>query len=159
MPPSLAWWASTLQLSGLSPSTADLARQFLSRAPQLDPRVRDQMAYRITADVVAQISPPPPPGTPPQYVLAAVLAERHRRELVRLGAHHAPPGPPHPQAPQFAPVPATYAAAPPYAPAPPTYAPQHRRIHSPELSPRAISTAAAIPAAARTWFHAVQVEK
>jgi hypothetical protein len=42
------------------------------------------MAYRITGEVVAQISPPPPPGTPPQLVLAAVLAERHRRELARL---------------------------------------------------------------------------
>lgn len=84
MPPVLAWWASSLQLSGLRPETAQLARQFLSRAMQLHPAVRDQMAYRITAEVAAQISPPPPPGVPPQYVLAAVLAERHRRELLRL---------------------------------------------------------------------------
>jgi hypothetical protein len=84
MPPQLAWWASTLQLSGLRPEQAELARQFLSRASQLDPQMRDQMAYRITSDVVTQISPPPPPGAPPQYVLAAVLAERHRRELIRL---------------------------------------------------------------------------
>lgn len=84
MPPQLAWWASSLQLSGLRAEQAELARQFLSRASQLDPVVRDQMAYRITSDVVAQISPSPPPGTPPQFVLAAVLAERHRRELARL---------------------------------------------------------------------------
>ncbi len=84
MPPSLAWWASSLQLSGLGPEQAELARQFLSRASQLDPQIRDQMAYRIAGDVVARISPPPPPGVPPQYVLAAVLAERHRRELERL---------------------------------------------------------------------------
>jgi uncharacterized RDD family membrane protein YckC len=84
MPPQLAWWASTLQLSGLRPEQAELARQFLSRASELNPQVRDQMAYRIAGDVVAQISPPPPPGAPPQYLLAAVLAERHRRELVRL---------------------------------------------------------------------------
>ncbi|MEN3320439.1 MAG: hypothetical protein V7643_3841 [Mycobacterium sp.] len=84
MPPQLAWWASSLQLSGLRAEQAELARQFLSRASQLDPAVRDQMAYRITGEVVAQISPPPPPGVPPQLVLAAVLAERHRRELARL---------------------------------------------------------------------------
>jgi uncharacterized RDD family membrane protein YckC len=84
MPPQLAWWASTLQLSGLRPEQAELARQFLSRASQLDPHMRDQMAYRLGSDVVAQISPPPPPGAPPQLVLAAVLAERHRRELARL---------------------------------------------------------------------------
>ena len=69
MPPSLAWWASSLQLSGLGAEQAELARQFLARASQLDPRVRDQMAYRITGEVVSRISPPPPPGTPPQYVL------------------------------------------------------------------------------------------
>jgi uncharacterized RDD family membrane protein YckC len=84
MPASMAWWASSLQLSGLAPETAERARQFLSRATQLDPGMRDQIAYRICSEVVAQISPPPPPGTPPQLVLAAVLAERHRRELARL---------------------------------------------------------------------------
>ncbi|KUI41137.1 hypothetical protein AU197_00880 [Mycobacterium sp. IS-1590] len=97
MPPQLAWWASSLQLSGLRPEQAELARQFLGRAAQLNPAVRDQMAYRITADVVAQISPPPPPGTPPHLVLAAVLAERHRRELARLQVAPVPPpwsGPP-----------------------------------------------------------------
>ena len=84
MPPALAWWAASLQLSGLGAEQADRARQFLSRAPQLEPRLRDQMAYRICAEVVAQISPPPPPGAPPPLVLAAVLAERHRRELDRF---------------------------------------------------------------------------
>lgn len=84
MPPTLAWWASSLQLSALNPQQIEVARQFLSRAGQLEPRLRDDMAHRIAADVVARIAPPPPPGTPPQYVLAAVLAERHRRELTRL---------------------------------------------------------------------------
>ncbi|HXO51252.1 MAG TPA: RDD family protein [Mycobacterium sp.] len=97
MPPQLAWWASSLQLSGLGADQAELARQFLSRASQLDARVRDQMAYRITSDVVAQISPPPPPGTPPPLVLAAVLAERHQRELARL--RPSPPVSPAPQSP------------------------------------------------------------
>ncbi|MEV3903111.1 RDD family protein [Mycobacterium sp. NPDC050551] len=119
MPPSMAWWAGTLQLSGLRAETIELARQFLNRAPQLDPRIREVMGHRIAADVVAQISPPPPPGAPPQYVLAAVLAERHRRELVRLGAQTAPPLP---QAPPYAPAPAPLTAPPPFAPAPPTYA-------------------------------------
>ncbi|MCW2514649.1 MAG: putative rane protein/domain protein [Mycobacterium sp.] len=99
MPPALAWWAASLQLSGLRPEQAELARQFLSRANQLEPAFRDQMAYRIYADVVAQISPPPPQGAPPPLVLAAVLAERHRRELARLR----PPAPP--SAPVYAPAP------------------------------------------------------
>jgi hypothetical protein len=91
MPPALAWWASSLQLSGLSADRAEMARQFLSRANQLDPQMRDEMAFRIASEVVAQVAPPPPPGTPPQYVLAAVLAERHRRELARLAPVSAAP--------------------------------------------------------------------
>jgi len=99
MPPALAWWASSLQLSGLRPEQAELARQFLARASQLEPAMRDQMAHRIYAEVVAHISPPPPASAPPPLVLAAVLAERHRRELARLrpsapaGWAATPPGP------------------------------------------------------------------
>ena len=121
MPPQLAWWASSLQLSGLGPAQAERARQFLARASQLQPQVRDQMAQRLTADVVAQISPPPPPGTPPQLVLAAVLAERHRRELIRLRPAAPQPVPP----PQWSPAQAPHPGPPPipqpsgYAPPPP----------------------------------------
>jgi uncharacterized RDD family membrane protein YckC len=131
MPPALAWWAASLQLSGLRPEQVELARQFLSRATGLEPSLRDHMAYRIAGEVVAQISPPPPPGTPPQFVLAAVLAERHRRELARL-ANTAqayppvapPPGPPPPAPPSW-PAPPPQPWAPPAPPggggfAPPT---------------------------------------
>jgi uncharacterized RDD family membrane protein YckC len=92
MPPAMAWWASSLQLSGLNSGQVEVARQFLSRAPQLDRQLRQQMAYRIAGDVVSCIAPPPPPGAPPELVLAAVLAERHRRELARLRPSMPPPG-------------------------------------------------------------------
>ncbi|MCB0933168.1 MAG: RDD family protein [Mycobacterium sp.] len=101
MPPQLAWWASSLELSGLGPHQFEWARQFLSRAPQLVPQIRDEMALRIAADVARRISPPPPPGTPPEALLAAVLAERHRREVSRLR----PPAPPVQQAPLVEPSP------------------------------------------------------
>ena len=119
MPPSLAWWASSLQLSGLDAGQAELARQFLSRAGQLDPWVRDQMAYRIAGEVVARISPPPPPGAPPQYVLAAVLAERHRRELARM----------RPPAPVAAPPPPQWRAPPAY------QQPAYQQPRPPPVSP------------------------
>lgn len=106
MPATLAWWAGSLELSGLGPEQAELARQFLSRSGQLDPRIRHEMAHRIFGEVVSRISPPPPPGAPAEYVLAAVLAERHRRALARLM----------PQAPAAA-YPAPY---PSYPPPPPT---------------------------------------
>ncbi len=92
MPPSLAWWASSLQLSGLNAGQVETARQFLSRAAQLDRQLRQQMAYRIAGDVVSHIAPPPPPGAPPELVLAAVIAERHRRELARLRTSIPPAG-------------------------------------------------------------------
>ncbi|AKK29760.1 RDD family protein [Mycobacterium sp. EPa45] len=117
MPPTLAWWASSLELSALGPDQAELARQFLARAPELTPAVREDMAYRIAIDVTSRISPPPPPGVPPQYILAAVLAERHRRELVRLRPSGPPP--PYPPAPPSYPVgPPSYPGAAPPAPPP-----------------------------------------
>ena len=110
MPPALAWWAASLQLSGLDAGRAEVARQFLSRAPQLDRQLRQQMAYRIAGDVVSRIAPPPPPGAPPELVLAAVLAERHRRELARLRPAMPPPSWPAPAGP--------YPGSPPPAPWP-----------------------------------------
>lgn len=109
MPPALAWWAGSLELSGLGPEQAELARQFLTRSAQLDPRIRQEMAHRVFSEVASRISPPPPPGAPIEYVLAAVLAERHRRALARLMPT------PSPQA-----YPAPY---PSYPPAPPPPAP------------------------------------
>lgn len=119
MPPALTWWASSLELSALTPEQAELARQFLARAPQLAPDVRNEMAYRIAGDIASRISPPPPPGVPPQYVLAAVLAERHRRELARLR----PSGPAAP--PNFSVPPPSYPAVSPssYPAVPPPVAP------------------------------------
>ncbi|OBI50538.1 RDD family protein [Mycobacterium sp. E796] len=119
MPPSLAWWASSLQLSGLGAGQAEVARQFLSRAPQLDAPLRLQMAYRIAGDVVSRIAPPPPPGTPPELVLAAVLAERHRRELARLRPQ-LPPMPPGGPWPPPAPPAAPWPQPPPQQPWPQT---------------------------------------
>lgn len=133
MPPSLAWWASSLQLSNLDAGQAEVARQFLSRAHQLDPQLRMQMSYRIAGDVVSRIAPPPPPGAPPELVLAAVLAERHRRELARLR----PPMPPGPWAagPQFQ-APPGWPAAPPAA-MPPQPAPVAWPRPTPPPAPQA----------------------
>jgi uncharacterized RDD family membrane protein YckC len=138
MPPSMAWWASSLQLSGLDGERAEVARQFLSRATQLDPQLRQQMAYRIAGDVVSRIAPPPPPGAPPELVLAAVLAERHRRELARLRPMPPGPWPPTGPAPRppIGPPPGPPGAAPwPGAVPPPSPQPQPRAAPGPEPGP------------------------
>ncbi|GAT05179.1 RDD family protein [Mycolicibacterium fortuitum] len=104
MPPALAWWAGSLELSGLGPEQAELARQFLTRSAQLDPRIRQEMAHRVFSEVASRISPPPPPGAPIEYVLAAVLAERHRRALARLMPTPSPQAYPSPY-PSYPPAP------------------------------------------------------
>ncbi len=101
LPPALAGWAATLELSGLSDATAETARQYLSRYYELTPAARAQFGQRIAAQVARQVSPAPPPGTAPPDYLSAVLAERRGRAEASL-AGPAPPPPPAPPAPPAA---------------------------------------------------------
>ncbi|MEU6748459.1 RDD family protein [Spirillospora sp. NPDC046719] len=89
MPPQLAWWARSLEISMLSDELAMTARQYLSRFWELLPEVRDSLGQRIAAQVVDVISPPPPPGVRPEILLSAVLAERRQREEWRLAQRRA----------------------------------------------------------------------
>jgi uncharacterized RDD family membrane protein YckC len=84
MPPQLAAWAESVDLTQVNNNLALAARQFLARADQLHPAARWDMEVRLATAVAAVISPQPPPGTPPWAVLAAVLAERRRRDEHRL---------------------------------------------------------------------------
>lgn len=84
MPPQLATWAATLELSRLPEGVADTARQYLTRWHDLAPAVQYEMGVRIATEMSAFVSPPPPPGVPPFAYLTAVLAERRRRDEVRL---------------------------------------------------------------------------
>lgn len=84
MPPQLAGWAAGAELSGLSPETADSARQYVLRYGELAEHTRHEMGAQLADTVAAQVSPPPPPGTTPPVFLAAVLAERRRRSLHQM---------------------------------------------------------------------------
>lgn len=123
MPPRLAPWAATLELSMLPDDLAMAARQYLTRFWEMAPRVRDEMGRRLTEETLTHISPPPPPGPRPEIILSAVLAERRHREERRLAeraarrAALARRGLP-PTAPQ--PAPAMVAGGPPPPPPPPT---------------------------------------
>jgi len=79
----------------------------MARAHALRPDVREPMGLRIAQDVSRYVSPAPPAGVHPQEYLAAVLAERRRRDAARYPST-APQL--YPQQPQQYP--------PPYAPAP-----------------------------------------
>lgn len=126
MPPPLAGWAAGLDLSGLPDDLALSTRQFLSRSAQLTASARDDLGGRLVAAVTAAVRPAPPPGTPGWAVLAAVLAERRRREELRLGAPAgrwgAAPGPGQPS-PGYGPPPAPSAPPPPEPSAPPAPGP------------------------------------
>jgi uncharacterized RDD family membrane protein YckC len=84
MPPQLERWAAGLELSQLPDEVADAARQYITRWHDLAPHVQHEMGGRIAAQVAAYVSPAAPYGVPPQAYVSAVLAERRRRELVRL---------------------------------------------------------------------------
>ncbi|QCB95227.1 RDD family protein [Cellulomonas shaoxiangyii] len=80
MPPALAGWAAHADVARLPDGLALAVRQFLARADKLHPASRVELGTRLCAELGAFVSPPPPAGTPPEAFLAAVLAERRRRE-------------------------------------------------------------------------------
>ena len=107
MPPPLAGWAAGLDLGRLPDGLALSARQFLARADDLTDAAREDLGGRLV-QAVTQAVGPPPPGTPGWAVLAAVLAERRRREGERLAGPTAPTAPSAPTAPaQGTPSPST----------------------------------------------------
>jgi uncharacterized RDD family membrane protein YckC len=107
MPPGLAGWAATLDLSQLSDELALSVRTFLARSASLTPAARVDLGNRLTGAVRAAVRSEPPAGTPPEAFLAAVLAERRLR-----AERGAPPAEPWPAGPPAAEVP-TYPEVPP----------------------------------------------
>ena len=84
MPPALAGWALTLDLTGLGDDLALAVRHFLSRGTTLVEPDRSRLGRALATEVAAVTVPPPPPGVPDWAYLAAVLAERLRRATHRL---------------------------------------------------------------------------
>ncbi|MQA03679.1 MAG: RDD family protein [Streptosporangiales bacterium] len=84
MPPGTEHWAATLELAALPDELALAARQYLTRFEDFTPDQAERLGRRIAGQVSARVTPPPPPHLPPYVYLAAVLAERRRREAIRL---------------------------------------------------------------------------
>ncbi len=116
MPPVLAGWASTLDLSALPDDLAESARSYLGRLSSLTPAAQAELGGRLASAVAAVVSPPPPSGVPVWAYLSAVLAERRRRS--GYDVHVAPVAPP-----SLARYPAPPPVAPPAAPSDSPFAP------------------------------------
>lgn len=84
VPHHLAAWAESAHISPLPDGLSVAARNYLARARELEPQVRDAMGVQLARDMSAYVSPQEPPGTPAWAYLAAVLGERHRRETLRM---------------------------------------------------------------------------
>lgn len=84
MPPPLAQWAAGADLAALPPGLAIAVRQFLGRAQGLTPASRHELGQALLRSVLPYVSPPPPAGFHAEHVLAAVIADRRRRDAERL---------------------------------------------------------------------------
>ncbi len=84
MPPPLAQWAVAADVAALPAGLTVAVRQFLSRSTTLVPTSREPLGRELLAEVLRYVAPPPPPGFHAEYVLAAVISERRRRDALRL---------------------------------------------------------------------------
>jgi len=84
MPPHLASWAAGADIARLPDGLAMAVRQFLMRAPLLSPQSRTILGMQLHDEVLTFLAPAPPAGTHPELVLAAVIADRRRRDWIRL---------------------------------------------------------------------------
>jgi uncharacterized RDD family membrane protein YckC len=84
MPPFLQGWAEASDLGRLPDRLGLAVRQFLARATMLTPADRGRLGHELALQVGQYVAPAPPPGTSPEAFLAAVLAERRRRDYLRL---------------------------------------------------------------------------
>lgn len=83
MPHQLVGWASQADVASLPPELSMAIRQFLQRRMTLSPHARAVLSQQLLAASLPHVAPPPPPAHPDD-ILAAILAERGRRDWARL---------------------------------------------------------------------------
>lgn len=84
VPPQLQAWAAAADIGRIPDATARQATQFIQQAGRMSPLSAAGMALSIATELAGHVAPPPPAGTGPAHYVAAVVAERRRRELARL---------------------------------------------------------------------------
>ncbi|GAA0606944.1 RDD family protein [Kribbella sandramycini] len=143
VPSQLVQWAQSLELSQLPDDLANTARDYLARFVELDVAARAALGETLAFRFSELTAPAPPQPMIAPAFLSAVLAERRRRELIRLatarpaatGPFAAPTNPYAVPAGPFAP-PSPYGAVPaapaptPFLPPPPPAAPARPATHN-----------------------------
>lgn len=84
VPLSLRDWAQAADVGRLPLPLLQDIRAFLPRAGQINAESRHQLSRDLLRRTLPHVAPAPPPGTLPEEFLAAVLAERSRRDEMRL---------------------------------------------------------------------------
>ena len=84
VPTELQQWAGAADVGRLPITLMADIRSFLPRAEQTNPDSRRQLSRDLVQRTLPHVAPAPPPGTDPEAFLAAVIAERSRRDEQRL---------------------------------------------------------------------------
>jgi uncharacterized RDD family membrane protein YckC len=92
VPAGLAAWAAQLELSSLPDELVTAARHLVQRHDGLLGFPKAQLGTDLARQVADRTAPPPPPGTEPYDFLAAVVAERRRREASKVASRQWVPG-------------------------------------------------------------------
>ncbi|WP_018155233.1 RDD family protein [Demetria terragena] len=88
MPPGLERWATGADMAPLPDGLALAIRQVLERQSTLSPTARTAVTQDLLNRTLPLVSPAPPHSAPADAVLAAILAERRRRDEQRLQSEH-----------------------------------------------------------------------
>lgn len=84
VPACLRDWAAAADVGRLPLTLMQDIRSFLPRADRINPESRRQLSRDLLRRTLPHVAPAPPPGTVPEEFLAAVIAERSRRDEARL---------------------------------------------------------------------------
>jgi len=84
VPVRLQEWVAAADVGRLPLTLMQDIRSFLPRAARINPESRRQLSRDLLRRTLPHVAPAPPPGTVPEEFLAAVIAERSRRDEERL---------------------------------------------------------------------------
>ncbi|MFC7376316.1 RDD family protein [Brachybacterium sp. GCM10030267] len=84
VPAALSEWVRAADVGRLPVTLMQDIRSFLPRAATIHPTSRRELSRDLLRRTLPHVAPAPPPGTDPEEFLAAVIAERSRRDEERL---------------------------------------------------------------------------